>query len=305
MSSNIRTILMPLAILLGILFPQFHGLSNFLPFFIGIMMFLTFISSVPPQEHHFTFKIEMRSLATGMILVSLLVAGTYLFNFPKEILLAGILLALSPPANAAPAMAKILGGNPVLMFKIFIIGHVIACFSIPLVFGFFTGNTSFEVYLEMAKAIFNKMQSIVTIPLALALGIRTFNPRVADKFLRFQKYTIFVWSFSVFVILSHASFKIRHMENMNWNLFFAMAILSLAFCVLLFIFGWFSGKPKYPIESSQSLGQKNTVLIIILAQTFAKEWPLVVLGPIWYVIWQNLALSYMNAKVKRTPVKEK
>lgn len=298
MSSNIRSILMPLAIILGVLFPQFHGLSDFLPFLIGLMMFLTFISPVPPQEHHFTFKIEMRALAIGLLLVALLFLGTLLFDLPKELFLAGILLALSPPANAAPAMAKILGGNPVLMFKIFIIGHVIACFSIPLVFGYFTNTASIELYFEMAKAIFNKMQSIVSIPLALALGIRVFNPKVADKCLRFQKFTVYIWSFSVFLVLSNASYKIRHMENLDWGLFFGMAILSAVFCVLLFLFGWYSGKPKHAIESSQSLGQKNTVLIIILAQVFAKEWPLVVLGPIWYVVWQNLVLSYMTAKVK-------
>lgn len=294
---------MPLAIILGIFLPQFHAGSEILSFLIGVMMFLTFISKVPPQEHHFTFRIEIRALVLGLFLIFLLFILTKFFNLPKEFLLAGILLALSPPANAAPAMSKILGGNPVLMLKIFIIGHVIACFSIPLVFGYFSNTYSLELYFEMAKAIFNKMQPIVTIPLALAFGMRIFNPDFADKFLKFQKYTIFIWTFSVFLIISNASYKIQNMENMDWNMFFGMSVLSLVFCILLFVVGWFIGKPKHPIEFSQSLGQKNTVLIIILAQTFAKEMPLVVLGPIWYVVWQNLVLSFMTAKVKPNKLK--
>lgn len=302
MFANIRSVLMPLAIVLGILFPQFHGLAEFLPFFIGTMMFLTFISPVPIQEHHFTFKIEIRALITGIFLTLVLWGLTYAFNLPYEILLAGTLIALSPPANAAPAMAKILGANPVLMLKIFIIGHVVACFSIPLIFGFFTHNATLDLYIEMAKAIFNKMQSIVSIPLALAFGLRIFNSKTADKFLPFQKYTVYIWSFSVFVILSHASYTIRHMENMNWNLFWGMAVLSGVLCVALFVFGYFTGKEKYAIESSQSLGQKNTVLIIILSQAFAKEWPLAVLGPIWYVVWQNMVLSYMTAKFHKNKI---
>mgnify|MGYP003429098078 FL=1 len=303
MTANIRSILMPLAIVLGIFLPQFHAGSDILPFLIGMMMFLTFISKIPSQEHHFTFRIEIRALVLGLFLTFLLFILTKFFNLPKEFLLAGILLALSPPANAAPAMSKILGGNPVLMLKIFIIGHVIACFSIPLVFGYFSNTYSLELYFEMAKAIFNKMQPIVTIPLALAFGMRIFNPSFADKFLRFQKYTIFIWTFAVFLIISNASYKIQNMENMDWNMFFGMGVLSLIFCVLLFVVGWFIGKPKHPIEFSQSLGQKNTVLIIILAQTFAKEMPLVVLGPIWYVVWQNLVLSFMTAKVKPSKLK--
>ncbi|MEE0876878.1 MAG: hypothetical protein UIH18_06250, partial [Fibrobacteraceae bacterium] len=113
MIANIRSILMPLAIILGIFLPQFHAGSEILSFLIGVMMFLTFISKVPPQEHHFTFRIEIRALVLGLFLIFLLFILTKFFNLPKEFLLAGILLALSPPANAAPAMSKILGGNPV------------------------------------------------------------------------------------------------------------------------------------------------------------------------------------------------
>lgn len=117
MSSNIRSILMPLAIILGVLFPQFHGLSDFLPFLIGLMMFLTFISPVPPQEHHFTFKIEMRALAIGLLLVALLFLGTLLFDLPKELFLAGILLALSPRQMPLLLWLKYLGETPCLCLK--------------------------------------------------------------------------------------------------------------------------------------------------------------------------------------------
>ena len=67
---NLRAILMPIAILLGILLPQAHVLSPLMPFLIGTMMFLTFVAKIPPQTHGYTFKIEVRALVVSLILVA-------------------------------------------------------------------------------------------------------------------------------------------------------------------------------------------------------------------------------------------
>lgn len=301
MNSHIRAIMMPIAIILGILIPQANVLSFLQPYLIGLMMFLTFVSRVPPQKHGFTFRIEIRALASGLFLVFLLWLAYEFLGLPLDFLLAGSLLALCPPANAAPAMSRMLGGNPVLMLKIFIVGNCVACITIPLIFGFFTNAGSPGTYLSMALAIFNKMQPIISIPLALALGIRAFYPEVADKLVKFQKYTVMIWTLAVFIILSKASFDVRQMANLDMKIFIGMAVLAAVLCALLFALGWFAERGEHPIEASQSMGQKNTVLIILIAQVFAKDWPLVSLGPIWYVVWQNIVLSYMTAKVKPEP----
>ena len=126
---------MPIAILLGILLPQAHVLSPLMPFLIGTMMFLTFVTKIPPQTHGYTFKIEIRALIVSLILVAAIAGIVKLFDLPREVLLGGAIIALCPPANAAPAMAKMLGGSASLALKIFLSGNLIACFSIPLVFG--------------------------------------------------------------------------------------------------------------------------------------------------------------------------
>ena len=213
---NLRAILMPVAILVGILFPQAHVLSPLMPFLIGIMMFLTFVTKIPPQTHGYTFKIEARAFVVSLILIALLWAIVTFFGLPREVLLGGAIIALCPPANAAPAMAKMLGGSATLALKIFLSGNLIACFSIPLIFGYLTGA---EASLsEIALKIFNSIQPIISIPLAFALGLRAFYPELADKASKFQKYTMVVWTFSVFVILSKASFDIREMGFSDlWN----------------------------------------------------------------------------------------
>ncbi len=289
---------MPFAIILGILFPGAHGLSILSPYLIGIMMVLTFVSKVPPQQHGATFKIECRSFLMSLVLIGILTGLAHLFNWSKEFLLAGVILCLAPPANAAPAMCRILGGNPVLALKIFVSGHLIACFSIPLIIGIYTGQG--DHFFDISRRIFNSIQPIITIPLAVALGLRSYYPELADRVARFQKYTLLVWTFAVFIVLSKASYNIRMMGvSKLWESgeLPQIALFSFVLCVLLFALGWFSGRKKYPVESSQSMGQKNTVLVIWIAEMYIG--PVAALGPVCYVVWQNMVLTWMSRK--KTP----
>lgn len=288
---------MPVAILLGILLPQAHVLSPALPFMIGLMMFLSFVGKVPPQQHGYTFKIEVKAFLASLVMLAVLWGVVEFFKLPREVLLGGAIICLCPPANAAPAMAKVLGGNPVLALKIFLSGNVIACFSIPLIYGYLTGADA--SFTEVAMKIFNSIQPIISIPLAIALGLRAFYPELADKAVRFQKYTLLVWTISVFLILAKASYDIREMgfaELWNSGKLSMLALVALILCIVQFTVGWFSDK-KHPIESSQSMGQKNTTLVIWISSLYAG--PVAAIAPTCYVIWQNLVLSWMCGRKKK------
>ena len=116
---------------------------------------------------------------------------------------------------------------------------------------------------------------------------------------------MFVWTFSVFVILAKASHDIREMGFMDlWNSgkLPLMAGVSLVLCILLFWLGWFCERNRRPIEGSQSMGQKNTTLIIWISTLYAG--PVVALAPTCYVVWQNLVLSWMSRSKKIASVHE-
>lgn len=295
---NKRAIIMPAAILLGIFLPQAHFLSAILPFSIGLMMILTFIEKISPQEHGVTFKIEAHAFLTSLVLCAALVGAYYAFGLSKALLLGGLIVCLAPPANAAPAMTKILGGNPVLALKILIVGHLIACFTIPLIFGYFTGNSG--EYFAMSRRIFNSIQPIISIPLAIALGLRAFYPEIADKVENYQKYTLYIWCFNVFIIISRASYDIRSMgPEQLWRsgVFQEELVLSAVLCGLLFFLGWFFDRKHHPIEGSQSMGQKNTMLVIWISQAYAGS--VAALCPVFYVVWQNIVLSWMSRGKKK------
>ncbi|MCF0215215.1 MAG: hypothetical protein HUK21_01925 [Fibrobacteraceae bacterium] len=294
---NIRSVLILVAIIGGILIPQLYFLYVLQPFLIGSMMLLTFVSRVPPQQHGLTFRIELKAFVASFVLFALLYGVVELFHLPREVLLGGAIVILCPPANAVPAMAKMLGGNPVLALKIFLVGHLVACFTIPSVYGVLTHSDA--SVLDIALKVFNSMQPIISIPLAIAFGVRSFYPEVADRIEKFQKFTVFIWSFSVFCILSKASYDIRKMGFMGLvesGMFQSLAITAAVLCVVQFALGWFCERKGHPIEGAQSMGQKNTNLVIWISQLYAG--PLAALVPTFYVVCQNLVLSWMSRSKK-------
>ena len=92
--AKLRSILMPVAILLGILLPQAHVLSPALPFMIGLMMFLTFVGKVPPQQHGYTFKIEVKAFLASLVMLAVLWGVVEFFQLPREVLLGGAIICL-------------------------------------------------------------------------------------------------------------------------------------------------------------------------------------------------------------------
>ena len=70
-----------------------------------------------------------------------------------------------------------------------------------------------------------------------------------------------------------------------------LALVALVICATQFIVGRIIGR-KYGDASAggQSLGQKNTVMAVWMAQSFLD--PLSSVAPTAYIVWQNLVNSY-------------
>ena len=292
-----------LAIVLGLAIPQAHVLFFLNPFLLGLMMVITFSSPVPKQTHGVTFRMEMRAHLISAALILLLWGAFRLLGFSQDVLLAGVVLCLAPPANAAPTVAKVLGGNAVLALKVYLVGNVVACFSIPLVLGLFTHGSG--DFWGCVKAIFNSVQPIIAIPLALALGFRAFYPEIADFFARLQKHSLHIWTASVFCIIAKAGHDIREMgvEKLWENgTLLQIALLSAGLCGLLYFLGWVTERRGHPIEAMQSLGQKNTLLVLWAAQLYAG--PIASLGPVFYVVWQNIVLALLIRNREKLKARE-
>ena len=290
---------MPLAIALGIAFPGAHSLSFLMPGLIAALMFLSFVGGTPSQEPGSTRWVALRVLAGSATFALGVWSLGQVFHWPAPLTMAGLLLCLAPPANASPAMTRLLGGNPLLMLKLVIGGHLLACLVVPLLAASFHGGAAQSPRLIAAKVFFSVLP-LVSLPIGGAALLRQFAPRAAAACAFFSRYSMLLWTFMVFLALSAASYNIRRLlANGEYTLadLGGVALLSLSLALGLFYGGWKLGGKRYPIESSQGLGQKNTVLMIWIAQAYIH--PVAALGPVCYVVWQNLILSFMARRIKK------
>lgn len=300
---RVRSYLMPMAIGLGIVFPEAHGLALWMPGLIGIMMFLSFVAPVTSAERGATRWVATRVVG-GSVGLSLLlwVLGVGL-NWPDYLVWAGFLLCLAPPANAAPAMARVLGGNPLLVLKLVVGGHGLACLLLPLLAAGYHGSLDAAGW-GIASKVFVSVLVLVGTPILVAFLLKWRCPRGAASLAKASPYVIFLWSFMVFVVISNASHNISGLlaeGAFDWQGIVTVATLSMGVALALFGLGWRLGAGRYPVETSQGLGQKNTVLLIWVAQSYFH--PVVALGPVFYVIWQNLILSWMARKRRVNPLR--
>ncbi|MCB0731519.1 MAG: transporter, partial [Ignavibacteriae bacterium] len=77
---------------------------------------------------------------------------------------------------------------------------------------------------------------------------------------------------------------------------YQIALFSFLFCVFFFNAGKFVVPKNLRVEGGQSLGQKNNGFTVWVALTFIS--PLAVLGPVFYILFQNIYISWQLHKNK-------
>ena len=88
-----------------------------------------------------------------------------------------------------------------------------------------------------------------------------------------------------FIISARASHFLRANSDVSPWTVVGIAGVAALLCAVNFTLGHFVVPRRLRREGSQTLGQKNTMLTLSLALTFAS--PLVALGPTFYVICHN------------------
>jgi BASS family bile acid:Na+ symporter len=115
-------------------------------------------------------------------------------------------------------------------------------------------------------------------------------PLVWKKLVELKDLSFYILIANVYIATSDASTYIRSNLNSKIEIIFLIAVMSAFLCVFFFVLGWFLGGKKYAHEASQSLGQKNNAFTIWLSLTYMN--PISVLGPVFYVLFQNIYISW-------------
>lgn len=286
-----------MAMLIGIVFHNYIGMLSFLsPCLIFVMLLITFCRVRPAD-----FKVTRFIWALLAIqLLGAVAAYLILLPFNVDIAQGAFICIFCPTATAAPVITGMLGGSVSRLVTYSIFSNVAVAILAPALFTLMGTGAEFT-FIDSVAVISSKVFPLILAPLALALLMQAFLPKIHDSISNHQSLSFYIWAFALIIVVGNAvSFIMREPSDRIPEMML-IALVSLVACCLQFFVGRkVGGRLGDKIAGAQGLGQKNTVLAIWMALTYMN--PIASVGPAAYVAWQNtinsLQLFYKTKRNK-------
>ena len=286
--------ILPIAILLGIFFHEYIVvLQPALPYFIFLMLFFSF-NSLDVRKMRFTM------FDFWLLLFQLTVStAIYFLLLPMDSVIAqgAFVTVLAPTASAAIAVSLILGANISMMSTYLIACNLMVAVVAPLSFTLIGARADISFWSSFLT-ILGKVFPLLIAPFVLAVLTRWLLPKASNYINRHKNLSFYIWAVSLTVVISRAIGLLMTQFKEHRTMFLWMVVVSIFLCFLQFFVGHRIGK-RYGdyVAGGQSLGQKNTVLAIWMAQSYLD--PLCSIVPTLYVVWQNLYNSFQMMQKDR------
>lgn len=284
---NVRTIAMPSAMVLGALLCRpiaaletaSHQMIT--PTLIFLMLFVTFCRVSPKQ-------MKPSMLHVWLLLFQVVVCvAVYLLLLPLNDVVAqgAMVCVLAPVAMAAVVIAGMLGANIATMATYSLICNMAIALVAPVILTFTgTGECTFAEILA-------RIAPLLVGPFAAAQFFRFVFPKLAKWIGEHGQISFYMWLMSLLVIIGRTTCFIIDLHDASVSTELWLAFAALVICLVQFKVGRAIGR-RYgdPPAGGQSLGQKNTVLAVWMAQSFLN--PVSSIAPTAYIVWQNFVNSY-------------
>jgi len=268
-------------IIIGLLFNQGHVYSFLIKYILMLMLFLVFL------EVKFTKKIS-NYISTIYIFIAMLgiaFSAYYLISFiDHDIAVIAFLIGITPTATATPVMIRLLKKDvDYVVLSVVLTNGLVAVF-IPFFLPLITPITE---NVSTGNILISTL-TVVIIPLLVAKLVDSQN---LSKLVN-SKILFYTWLIALYLATAKAShYMFNELATTPLITITAIAIVAMLLCIVNFYVGTLIGKQQYYRETSQSLGQKNTMFMIWIALTFVN--PLAALGPMFYLVFQNIYNSYL------------
>lgn len=284
---NVKTVAMPMAMAIGALLCRpitaLEQISQqtITPTLIFLMLFITFCRVKPSQ-----MKLSM--LHFWMLLFQIVISiGIYLLLLPLDPIVAqgGMICVLAPIAMAAVVIGGMLGANVATMATYSLLCNMVIALLAPVILTF-TGNG-----ICTFAQILGRVAPLLIMPFAVAQCFRFLIPKCARWIGDHSQISFYLWLLSLTVIIGRTTAFIIDLHDASFTTEITLAFVALITCLVQFKAGRALGRHYGdPAAGGQSLGQKNTVLAIWMAQSFLD--PISSIAPTSYIVWQNFVNSY-------------
>lgn len=288
-TSHIRSLLLPVAMTLGLIFHHFFGsLYVLAPYLVFIMLFISYTAIDAKQMRPCRMDLWLMIFQVAFTLISYFF-GLKLLDSPM--MADGLLItALTPVAASSVVVACALGAKRETVTTYTILDNLMVAVVAPILFALLGQQEGVNLFENMWK-IFWRIAPQIVFPFFTALLLQRFLPKVNDAVSSIKSGTLYIWAFTLTVVLGKTFDNIFLMSHKPWKLMGIMLVLCVVQCAILFLVGKQIGK-KYgdKIAGGQQLGQKNTSFGIWMAVEFLN--PMAALSMAFYSICQNLFNSW-------------
>ena len=273
-------------------YPYISLLSPLTPFLIFTMLLLSY-SKLSPKE------VKIKPIHVCLLLIQLvgsLLVYALLARFDTTVAQGALICILAPTATAASAIVGLLGGSIAFVAGYLLLCNLAVAIGAPLIFSFVGEYNDWDFWTSFFF-ICKKVVPLLIVPLFLAWGIRLLLPMVHKKLSAKHGIAFYLWAIGLTIVTATTVKFLSQQDSSNFYTEFYLGLVSLVICIFQFVLGRKIGKHYGDAAScGQSLGQKNTILAIWMAQTYLH--PLSCIAPASYVLWQNLINSYQLWKKK-------
>lgn len=295
MSPKVRTYSMPVAMVVGALFHDHIGPLDVLsPYLVAAMLFVTF-TRVKASELKLE-KIHAGQLAIQVVGSILLYVCLRSLGVNEIICQGAMICVFIPTAMASVVVGGMLGANVTTMTTFTLLSNMAVALVAPVVFSFVGTHTSLP-FLTSFWLVFRRLLLLVVLPFLAAQLLGKVAPKARDYVKNHQSWSFYLWLASLTILMASTTTFILAQPDESVGLEVWMALVAGVLCVGQFALGrWWGRRCGDKIAGGQSVGQKNTLLAIILAQSYLH--PLSSVAPAAYIVWQNLINSWQLSRKK-------
>lgn len=293
MNQNIRTLILPAAMLVGFLLSGFFSLLNVAtPYILFTMLFITFCRISPTEMRFSPMVIWLMAVQLGGG-----VAVYTLLRPADPIVAQGVAMCVfAPTAVGAMVVGGMLGANLATMATMTFFSNLAVGLLSPILFAL-AGGRGDLTFTESIVAVVTRVAPLLLLPLVAAMLLRFLTPRLHSAVARRQDVSFYLWAVALTITTGRTVEFVKEQGSGSYTQEVVIAVGALVLCLAQFLVGRAIGR-RYgdPVSGGQSMGQKNTLLAIWMSQTYFN--PLSSIGPASYVLWQNIVNTWQMWRLR-------
>ncbi len=207
--------------------------------------------------------------------------------------LTAFLMGIAPTAAGAPILAQFLRTDIGYVTTSVLINSPLMALIIPILLPI-VADTANAITLS---EVFWPVVSIVGLPLIISQMIRQASHKLVTTLHKLNWIPFALFLINVWIGCGNATHHILYKQEESLSTLMILAGVIALTCLLQFKIGEWIKRDSASISGGLALGRKNTMFALWIALTFLN--PILALGPIFYILAQNIYNGYQMVIIDR------